>query len=216
MRMKDDHMGNGQLKPAYNWQQTTSGQFILGYSLHQNPGNTTTLESHLNILETNLGFLPTELCADAGYGSEENYQLLEEKQLQAYVKYNYFHKEQSKKWREDPFRVQNLYYNQQQDCYYCPMGQTMRKVKEGQRKTANGFVQHLSYYQAQNCRGCPLRSRCHKGKGNRILEVNHRLNQYRALARQRLTSEQGLKHRSQRPQDVEAVFGLKVTETSNV
>jgi transposase len=63
MRMKDDHMGNGQLKPAYNWQQTTSGQFILGYSLHQNPGDITTLKDHLGVLEKQLGTLPKELCA---------------------------------------------------------------------------------------------------------------------------------------------------------
>lgn len=211
MRMKDDHMGNGQLKPAYNWQQTTSGQFILGYSLHQNPGDTTTLESHLNLLEAQLGTLPKELCADAGYGSEENYKMLEEKQIQAYVKYNYFHKEQSKnrvgRWQQDPFRVQNLHYNSRQDCYYCPMGQAMIKVKEGQRKTANGFIQQLTYYQARNCQGCPLRGMCHKSVGNRIIEVNHQLNAYRKQVKQRLTSERGLFHRSQRPQEVEAVFG---------
>lgn len=207
MRMKDDHMGNGQLKPAYNWQQTTSGQFILGYSLHQTTSDTVTLEDHLNILEEHLGTSPQELCADAGYGSEENYQMLEEKQIQAYVKYSYFHKEQSKKWKEDPFRVQNLYYNSEQDCYYCPMGQAMIKVKEGQRKTSNGFVQQLTYYQARNCWGCPLRGMCHKSTGNRVIEVNYQLNAYRKQAKERLTSEKGLFHRSQRPQEVEAVFG---------
>jgi transposase len=35
MRMKEDHMLNGQLKPAYNWQISTQDQFILNYSLHQ-------------------------------------------------------------------------------------------------------------------------------------------------------------------------------------
>jgi len=207
MRMKDDHMGNGQLKPAYNWQQTTSGQFIVGYSLHQTTSDTVTLKDHLNILEEHLGVLPQELCADAGYGSEENYKMLEERQVQAYVKYSYFHKEQSKKWKQDPFRVQNLYYNPEQDCYYCPMGQAMVKVREGQRTTANGFVQRLTYYQARNCQGCPLRGMCHKSVGNRIIEVNHQLNAYRRQAKQRLTSERGLFHRSQRPQEVEAVFG---------
>lgn len=207
MRMKDDHMGNGQLKPAYNWQQTTSGQFILGYSLHQNPGGNTTMKDHLDVLEEQLGILHEELCADAGYGSEENYQMLEERQVQAYVKYSYFHKEQSNRWQQDPFRVQNLHYNPEQDCYYCPMGQSMTKVKKGQRTTTNGFVQQITYYQARNCRGCPLRGMCHKSVGNRIIEVNHQLNAYRGQAKERLTSKRGLFHRSQRPQEVEAVFG---------
>lgn len=133
--------------------------------------------------------------------------MLKERNIQAYVKYSYFHKEQSKKWQQNPFRVQNLYYNAEQDCYYCPMGQAMIKVKEGPRKTTNGFVQQLTYYQARNCQGCPLRGMCHKSTGNRIIEVNHQLNAYRRQAKERLTSERGLFHRSQRPQEVEAVFG---------
>ena len=35
MRMKDDHMKNGQLKAAYNVQMATENQFILSYSIHQ-------------------------------------------------------------------------------------------------------------------------------------------------------------------------------------
>lgn len=37
---------------------------------------------------------PETLTADAGYGSEENYTDLEAKNITAFVKYNYFHKEQ--------------------------------------------------------------------------------------------------------------------------
>lgn len=34
MRMKEDHMRNGQLKPAYNVQISTNNQYIVTYSLH--------------------------------------------------------------------------------------------------------------------------------------------------------------------------------------
>ncbi len=37
-----------------------------------------------------------EVCADAGYGSEENYEFMERFGISAYVKYNYFHMEQTK------------------------------------------------------------------------------------------------------------------------
>lgn len=40
MRMKDDHMGNGQLKAAYNIQVGTSGQYIIDATIHQRPGDT--------------------------------------------------------------------------------------------------------------------------------------------------------------------------------
>jgi hypothetical protein len=48
---------------------------------------------------------------------------------------------------------------------------------------------------------------CHQAKGNRTIEVNHRLNQLKAKAKELLTSEKGLEYRSKRPIEVEAVFG---------
>ncbi len=48
MRMKDDHMGNGQLKAGYNVQIGTEDQFVLGYSIHQNPGDPGCLIPHLS------------------------------------------------------------------------------------------------------------------------------------------------------------------------
>lgn len=207
MRMKEDHMQNGQLKPGYNWQICTNNQFILHYTLHQTATDTTTLIPHLESLEQSLGTKPEEACADAGYGSEENYEWLEKSGIEAYVKYNYFHSEQRKKVMEDPFHRNNLYYNQQKDCYYCPMGQAMQKIAETVKKTTTGYEQHYSRYQAVNCAGCPLRGLCHKSKGNRILEVNHALERHKAKARERLLSEKGLEHRSKRPVEVEAVFG---------
>jgi len=76
MRMKEDHMQNGQLKPAYNLQISTNKQFILHYSIHPNPTDTKTLESHLQGFKESYHKVPKELVADAGYGSEENYNLL--------------------------------------------------------------------------------------------------------------------------------------------
>ncbi len=38
MRMKEDHMKNGQLKPGYNLQVGTEDQFITGFSIHQKSG----------------------------------------------------------------------------------------------------------------------------------------------------------------------------------
>jgi len=207
MRMKDDHMKNGQLKPAYNAQISTENQFITHVSIHQTPGDTTTLESHLEGFENAFDRQSTEVVADAGYGSEENYEILEKKGVTPYVKYNYFHKEQRRKTKENPFLVQNLFYNADGDFYVCPMGQRMEKTGTGKRISANGYESRITYYQARQCEGCPLRGMCHQGQGNRKIEVNHRLNELKAKARELLTSEKGLIHRSNRPIEPEAVFG---------
>ena len=208
MRMKDDHMQNGQLKPGYNLQASTNNQFITSYTLAQTTADTTTLKDHLNDHIESYGQTPETLTADAGYGSEENYTDLEEKNITAFVKYNYFHKEQrDKKHRENPFHPDNLFYNPETDTYYCPMGQAMNKINTYESQTKNGFTQEIHRYQAQNCQGCPLRGSCHKAKGNRIIERNHNLIRLKDKAKSLLLSEEGVAHRKRRCWDVEAVFG---------
>ena len=89
----------------------------------------------------------------------------------------------------------------------CPMGQRLRFIRQEKRHTASGYQQTVSIYRATRCEGCPLRGQCHKSKGDRQIEVNHTLDDYKARARELLTGEQGLKHRSNRPVEPEAVFG---------
>ena len=87
------------------------------------------------------------------------------------------------------------------------MGQHMNNIGTYKRKNESGFEQTISRYEAKNCEGCPLRAACHKAKDNRVIEVNHNLNKHKQKAREKLTSEEGIAHRKQRAQDVEAVFG---------
>ena len=98
MRMKEDHMMNGQLKPAYNAQISTENQFILNYTIHQQTNDFNTLKHHLENFEKLYGKNRMneleELTADAGYGSEQNYELLIQKNITPFVKYNTFDKEQ--------------------------------------------------------------------------------------------------------------------------
>lgn len=207
MRMKEDHMGNGQLKPAYNTQISSEEGIITNYTFHQTTADTTTYKDHTEQFKDMYGHYPVESICDAGYGSEENYLYTQENGITPYIKYNYFHKEQSKSWKNDPFKSCNFYYNKDQDCYYCPMGQKMSKIAVIHPKTKTGFVQHVTLYQAIRCTDCPLRCACHKAKGERVIQVNHRLNELKANARELLMSPKGLEHRSQRPADVEQTFG---------
>lgn len=210
MRMKDDPMMNGQLKAAYNWQISTSNQYIVNYDIFHNPTDTLTLPKHLDTYQSLYNTTPDVVVADSGYGSEENYQYMEDAQIEAYVKYNYFHLEQKSKGKIKPkaaFRPEHLYYDKQGDYFICPMGQKMTKRYQTNPKTKSGYQQKYSVYQAQNCDGCPLRGACHKSKGDRKIQFNWNLKRHKDRARQKLLSDTGQAHRSQRPVDVEAVFG---------
>ena len=207
MRMKEDAMLNGQLKPGYNVQISTENQFITNFGIYQRPTDTLTMIDYLESFKARYGMQSEEIVADSGYGSEENYEYMFSNGMTPYVKYNMFHVEQRRSYRNNPFRVSNLFYNHDDDFYVCPMGQKMKFIRQERRYTASGYQQVVSVYRASRCEGCPLRGQCHKSKRNRQIEVNHTLDDYKARARELLTSEQGLTHRSNRPIEPEAVFG---------
>ena len=208
MRMKEDAMNNGQTKPGYNLQIATENQFLVDFGLFPNPSDTLTMPLFLTSFQRRYGRFPYEGVADSGYGSEENYRFMEENGIQAYVKYNYFHMEQKRSFKQDPRRVENLHYNAEGDYFVCPMGQHMRRVGTRHDRTESGYVIEQAAYRAQHCQGCPMKARCHKRKrGNREIEVSHRLIAYKQRARENLTSDKGLEHRSKRPIEPEAVFG---------
>ena len=208
MRMKEDHMLNGQLKPAYNLQISTNNQFIVNYTIHRATTDTTTLKEHLLDTAAQLGSLPQSVTADAGYGSEENYKFLEENNIEAFVKHNQFDREQSSAiQKKRSFTADKLHYNKEEDYFVCPMGQHMVNAGSYERATSTGFVQRITKYQARNCAGCPLNGSCHKSRGNRIIEINHELLRLKEKANRKLLSEEGIKKRKQRCCDVEPVFG---------
>ena len=207
MRMKEDAMNNGQTKPGYNLQIATENQFIVDYSLFPNPADTKTLIPFLESFEKRYQKMPDTVVADAGYGSEENYHFMSEKGIDAYVKYNYFHKEQQPKFKPDPFKSENFYYNKEHDYCICPMGQKMQRVATKFSRTESGYAIRTDCYRAIRCEGCPLRCLCFNAKGNRTIERNHRLSEYKRKARELLCSEEGVRHRGQRCIEPEAVFG---------
>lgn len=212
MRMKEDHMGNGQLKPAYNPQISTENQFIVHYTIHRQTTDTTTLIEHLERFRETFGEQVFEkiesITADAGYGSEENYEYLEQSGIDAYIKYNTFDKEQDIKYQQKhrALSKEHLHYNVEEDFYVCPMGQRMEKTHSSKRKTSTGFEQDISHYEAKNCEGCPIRGVCHNSKRNRSIERNKNLERQKEKARRLLKSEQGIKKRKRRCYEVEPVF----------
>ena len=207
MRMKEDAMNNGQTKPGYNIQISTENQYITNYGAFWRPTDQGTLIPYLEGFEERYGIQSSTVVADSGYGSEMNYEWMDNHDIEAYVKYNMFHAEDKRKMRNNPFLVRNMYYNAEDDYYVCPRGQHLEHIGDELSKSDFGYVSTISKYRAQNCAGCPFRGLCHKAKGNRVIEVNHKADEYRAKAKERLTSEEGLYHRSMRPIEPEAVFG---------
>lgn len=207
MRMKEDHMKNGQLKPGYNAQISTNNQFVVNYTLHPNPTDTKTLIPHLKAHKKLYGQLPEVQVTDAGYGSQQNYCYLENQGIQAYIKPSDFDRKQKKNYQpKNPFATENLLYDEINNVYLCPASKPMKHIGSSKEKEA-GITKNYTYYKASGCRQCPLKNDCHKQKGNRIIKVNHLGRKLNQQAHERLKTEKGIYYRKRRPADVEPVFG---------
>lgn len=207
MRMKEDHMRNGQLKPGYNVQISTNNQFIASYSLHQNPTDTKTLIPHLQAHVRNYRQKPNTVTADAGYGSEQNYQWLEDKRITGYVKHNQFDRDQSHKAvPKSRYAPDKFVYNPATGRYSCPAGKTMKKMGKRIKPNKSGYEQTLTRYRSKSCDGCPLRSQCNPDYEHRIIEVNLNWNRLKQKAEKRLKTSRGVQKRKQRCFDTEPVF----------
>jgi transposase len=207
MRMKEDHMRNGQLKPGYNVQVGTENQFILGYSLHQRPTDTRCLKPHLEKVKAALGKLPKTVIADAGYGGEENYAYLENEQLEALVKYSTYHKENTKKWQQDISKLDNWRYDEKEDTWTCVAGRKLWFRYESKEETESGYEIRKRHYRSESCESCPLKEACTKAKGNREISVSMEYLRYKQQARKKLRSEEGYALSVRRMIEPESVFG---------
>ena len=200
-------MKDGRLLPGYNVQIGTENQFIVNFSIHTNAGDSGLFKAHLEKLKRLTGFLPVAVIGDSAYGSEENYSYCEENEIDAYLKYNTFHKEKENKYKIDISKKENMMYHAAIDEYECAGGRRLKFKEEREKYTDNGFKYTIRRYECVSCNGCILSSLCKKTTGNRTIDVNKRLNYHRWKARRLLDSEDGINLRKRRGIEVESVFG---------
>lgn len=211
MRMKEDHMKNGQLKPGYNVQMATENQFILFYSLHQRPTDTRCFIPHMEKLAASSLPMPKTVIADAGYGSEENYlyAIGEEKEprFDVLMPYGSYMKEKTKRYKKDIKHADNWTYEELEDRLICPNGRYVRFKKYLTKKSRSGLEQSFKIYECEDCSDCPLKPACTKAKGNRQVHWNPVWEELKAKAKKALEDDKKSAIYAQRKVEVESVFG---------
>jgi hypothetical protein len=207
MRMKEDHMLNGQLKPGYNIQVGTENNFVTGYDVFQNPTDTRTLKPHLENVMKRLGCTFKTVIADAGYGSEENYDYLEEKKITAAVKYTSYEKEIKRSFRKKTYNAENWKYDEKTKAYTCPCGNPVPYKKTEQKKNKSGYIQTCEVYQCDNCEGCPFRALCTKSEYGRMIQRNRHWLEQKSRVRELLASDEYKSLMKRRSTECETVFG---------
>ena len=207
MRMKDDHLGTGQLKPAYNVQMGTENQFVVGYSIHQQLTDTGCLIPNLERFQEQAGQMPCRVVADAGYGSEENYTYLAEAGVDSFIKYATFDREQKRSWQKQVYRADKWPYDAELDQYICPQGKRLTYRGTYHQRTANGYLAERREYRCEDCPDCPVRVECTRSRGNRAMSVSRKLLAHRDRVKQKLLSDEGKRLAARRGVEVEGVFG---------
>lgn len=209
MRMKEDHMKNGQLKPGYNLQIGVSGEYIAGLGLFPNPTDTTTLIPFLERMKAGSNRSFHDIVADMGYASEENYTYLENNGQNAYIKPSDHEVKRTRKFRNNIFHKDNMPYDEENDRFTCPNSKHLIHSHDRDIKTDNGYIVKKSYYVCESCAGCPFREKCFKGQyEDRKIELSKIMRRQKEEAEKRISSAKGILLRVNRSIQVEGVFGV--------
>ena len=208
MRMKEDHMKNGQLKAGYNIQVGTHNQYVLGFTIHQNPTDVRTLQSHIENIKEQGIIEPKTIVADAGYGSEENYIYCEENNYQALIPYNMMRKEQMNKYKKDIKNSSNWKYDVFSDSFVCANNRYVDFEKYISRTDKYGYKRDFKQYKCEDCSDCPIKHLCTKAKGNRTILYNPTYEELKAKQRYLLLENEETKNiYSKRKIEIESFFG---------
>lgn len=215
MRMKEDAMGNGQLKAGYNVQHGVDSEYIVWLTVSSNPTDTPTLIPFLKSMKEHLKFKYEKIVADAGYESEENYVYLSANGQLSFIKPANYEISKTRKYQNDIGRIENMEYNEADDCYICRNNKKLTVSGSRKKKSATGYESEKVIYTCEDCGGCPYKGSCIKGNNcktpmeDRVknLETSKVFNRLRKEGLERIISQEGCKLRVNRSIQVEGSFG---------
>jgi len=214
MRMKEDSMKNGQLKPAYNVQHGVDSEYITWLTVGPQPTDTTTLIPFLKNMEENLNFKYLKIVADAGYESEENYSFIEENNQIAFIKPANYEISKTRKYKNDIGKIENMDYNEENDFYTCRNGKQLKVESIKLRKSKTGYESEKTIYACEDCSNCTYKSSCIKGNNcktpleerTKKIETSKKFNRQRRSDLERIISEEGCLLRMNRSIQAEGSF----------
>ncbi len=215
MRMKEDHMLNGQLKPAYNVQIAVENYFIIHSYVSNDRTDYNTLIPVLEKHKQAFGNILKDVTADSGYCSEKNLLYLKENQITSYIKLQEHEKKKTKAYAEDISK----YYNMKQEIfedehyYICHDGRELRHICT-ETKEQEGYTQTFEVYGCEDCSGCEHKARClykynaeKDSDKNKVMKINERWDELKEESHANIQSEKGILNRQIRSIQTEGHFG---------
>ena len=210
MRMKEDHMRNGQLKPGYNVQIAVNSEYITGLEAFSDRTDVRTLRPMLEKLSQRHQARYEEVVADAGYESLENYLYLERNGQMCFIKPANYEQKRTRKFQKQVGRIENMKYDPEEDSFTCAQGRKLYLRRET-TEVQDGQLVSTALYRCEDCSGCPCRSQCCRAKDPdrpKELVLKKTFWEKREQAARNILTERGLHLRLCRSIQVEGAFGL--------
>ena len=215
MRMKDDHMKNGQLKPAYNVQAAVENYFVIhGYV----SSDRTDYNSLIPIIEKHkkiFGEVLKEVTADSGYCSERNLMYAEEANIEAFIKLQEHEKKKTRAYQNNIGKHYNMkrVVDSSGVHYICHENRKLHYIKN-EKRTIDNYERIYTVYESRDCSGCSHKSECfnrydeqkHENK-NKQLRINERWEILKENAYESVLSDKGILNRQIRSIQTEGTFG---------
>ena len=206
MTLKSDYYSGlgSNMKAAYNSQLLVSNGIICSYYVSQSRSDISDFIPILKRFNEFYGYYPNRVCADAGYGSLENYKFLNDNNIENYVKYFTFEGNVSG-------RNPDQYYFNDNYTISCLNNLTGYKVNISYRhpKKADAV-----FYRIDGCNNnCEFKDYCkrwmkNKDEDYKIFEVVEELQKYKNQSFDNLLSPKGIEMRVNRSSQVEGAFGV--------
>jgi transposase len=159
------------------------------------------LPTLLNSLTQRLQHLNLEcntVLADAGYSSGENYALLEEQRITAFIPPHGTYKG----------GPEGFTYNKEEDYWLCPQGKkaTFRKIKI---EPKNNIKKKMYFTTRKDCKSCPMHESCIGKSHEKKVEITYYREEYERTIK-RINSRWGRKMKGLRQATVEPVLGTLI------
>ena len=215
MRMKEDHMLNGQLKPAYNVQAAIENYFIIHGHVSNDRTDYNTLIPVLEKHKSVFGKVLNDVTADSGYCSEKNLLYLKENGINSYIKLQDHEQRKTRAYTQDIGKYYNMTTKVHEDEHYyiCHDGRELHHIRT-EEKEQNGYKQTFEVYACADCSGCEHKSKClykydetKDADKNKIMKINERWEKLKEESHANIQSEKGILNRQIRSVQTEGHFG---------
>jgi len=156
--------GNGTIDIHYSCQTaiTEDGIIISAYTTNQCSDRTQTVQVAAKA-ESISGQTYTDILADSGYASYDNYEEFEKQNKNIYIPDQQMNMEAEK--AQNPYHRTHFVYNEEKDCFICPENKILPFYSTSFHKRMKA---QTNVYMCKDCPTCEKQSLCTKGKYRQI------------------------------------------------